>query len=224
MSSPPALLKARSLGRKIPGSQRWLFQEIDLDVAAGERVAVVGPTGAGKTLLLRALAALDPIDDGEIIWQDQPIADKQIPAFRRHAVYLHQRPAMFDGTVEANLRMVFSLGVHRDAEYRKQRAMELLEQAGCEADFLTKDAAQLSGGEAQITALVRAVQCDPLLLMLDEPTASLDHRTAAAVEQMILNWQQADAGRALIWVSHDPSQVLRVATREFSLGKHASRT
>ncbi len=217
MSSAPPLLQARSLRRMIPGTQRWLLKDINLQITGGERLAIIGPTGSGKSVLLRALSVLDPIDTGEILWRGNTITNADVPDFRRQAIYLRQRPAIFEGTVETNLRIAYSLRIRGNLEFQKTRVIDLLKQAGRNAEFLDKSAAELSGGEAQITALIRALQCDPTLLMLDEPTASLDPASATAVEQMVVNWQQADDSRAVIWVSHDPAQVLRIATREFAL-------
>lgn len=223
MSSAPPLLQARNLGRMIPGTQRWLLKDINLQITGGERLAIIGPTGSGKSVLLRALSMLDPIDAGEILWRGNTITNADVPNFRRQAIYLRQRPAIFEGTVENNLRIAYSLRIHGSAEFQKSRVIDLLSQAGRDEDFLDKSAAELSGGEAQITALIRALQCDPTLLMLDEPTASLDPDSATAVEQMVVDWQQADDSRALIWVSHDPAQVLRIATREFALDHGAEK-
>jgi len=222
MPSAPPLLQARSLGRRVPGAQRWLLKDINLQITGGERLAIIGRTGSGKSVLLRALSGLDPIDAGEILWRGNTISNADVPNFRRQAIYLRQRPAIFEGTVETNLRIAYSLRIRGNEDFQKRRVIDLLTQAGRDENFLDKSAAELSGGEAQITALIRALQCDPTLLMLDEPTASLDPDSATAVEQMVIDWQQADNSRAVIWVSHDPAQVQRVATREFALD-HGTR-
>jgi len=215
--APSPLLQACDLGRKLPGRPQWVHRHLELALSAGERLAITGPTGSGKTLLLRALSLLDPIDEGEVRWRGESISDADVPAFRNQAVYMHQRPALFDGTVEANLRRVFDLAVNRQRHLNPDRVVDLLSQAGRGGDFLSKPATDLSGGETQIVALIRALQTDPQVLMLDEPTAALDPESVAAVETLILNWQQADPNRALIWVSHDPRQIDRVTTREFAL-------
>ncbi len=217
MTSTDPLLQACEIGRKIPGEDRWVWRGLSLQVRPGERLAVIGPTGSGKTLLLRSLALLDPLDAGEIRWDGAPIEDHDVPSFRREAVYLHQTPAIFEGTVEANLRRVFELAVNRDAAFDRAYVCDLLQQAGRNAEFLEKTVAGLSGGEKQITTLIRALQCGPKLLLLDEPTAALDANSTAAVERLILNWQQANPERSVVWVSHDPEQVRRTATREFHL-------
>ena len=137
-------------------------------------MAVCGPSGAGKTLLLRALALLDPLDSGEILWTGRPVARDQVPRFRREAIYLHQRSAVLEDNVEAALRQPFSLRVYRQRQFDRDRAVSFLEQLGRDEAFLAKRVRDLSGGEMQITALVRALQLDPTVLLLDEPTSALD--------------------------------------------------
>src|SRR5262249_51886088 len=125
-----------------------------------------------------------------------------------------QRPTLFDGSVEANLRRPFALKLHQGQEFNLNRVRELLESTGRNATFLAKPSRDLSGGEAQIVALLRAIQLDPSILLLDEPTASLDQGTARAIEELVSQWiSQAPASRAFLWVSHDSDQVNRVAER-----------
>jgi putative ABC transport system ATP-binding protein len=210
--SDGGLLEARGLGRRVPGGE-WLLHDVSLAVRPGDRVALVGPSGGGKTLLLRALAFLDPLDAGAVYWRGGPVGGGAVPAFRREVIYLHQRPSLFEGTVEDNLRLPFALKVHTGRHFDKARATGLLAALGREPSFLDKQQADLSGGEMQVTALVRALQLDPTVLLLDEPTAALDPDTARAAEALVRRWREEEAGRAYVWVSHDPGQALRVAGR-----------
>jgi putative ABC transport system ATP-binding protein len=216
-----ALLEARDVGRRVPtGSgpeERWLVRRISVAVGPGERIAIVGPTGAGKTVLLRAMALLDPLDEGEILWRGRPIDDAAVPGFRRRAIYLHQRPALVEGTVEANLRRPFEFAVSTGG-YDPVRVKETLRGLGRDPSFLAKPTADLSGGEAQIAAFLRAIQLDPLVLLLDEPTAALDREAASALERLVESWFRAGEGdRALVWVSHDHDQARRMTGRVIRL-------
>ena len=208
------LLEARHIGRRHPDGRQWLLEDVSLEIGPGEQLAVVGPSGSGKTLLLRALALLDPFDQGEVRWRDRPVRRDEIPAFRRQAVYLHQRPALLEETVEAALRRPFSLRSHRAGRFDRDRVLRWLGELDRDDSFLEKRVPDLSGGEIQIAALLRAIQLDPALLLLDEPTAALDARTTSTTEQLLDRWVEESAGaRALVWVSHDAEQARRVARR-----------
>ena len=208
-----ALIRASGLGRRIPGD-RWLIRGACLDVHPGDRLAITGPTGSGKTVLLRAVALLDPLDEGLIRYQGAPIDEESIPAYRKKVIYLHQRPALFRGSVADNLRRPFALQVHQGKQFDRERILGLLAALGRDASFLDKSSRDLSGGEAQIVALLRALQLDPAVLLLDEPSASLDQGAGQAIEGLITRWLEQDSGaRAFVWISHDPQRVSRVATR-----------
>jgi putative ABC transport system ATP-binding protein len=214
----PSLLEARELGRCLPPEETWLLRDVSLAINAGDRVAVVGPTGSGKTVLLRALALLDPLDAGEIRWRDQPLADSAIPDFRRQVVYLHQRPVLWEESVEADLRLPYELKVHARKQFDRDRVVALFEHVGRDASFLEKPARDLSGGEGQLVALIRAMQLDPSILLLDEPTAALDSGTSRSIEQLVARWfEESSADRAYLWISHDSEQVGRVAQQVYQI-------
>lgn len=207
------LLAARGLGRRNPKGG-WLLEEIDLSVAAGEALAVHGPTGAGKTLLLRALALLDPLDSGCVLWRDEEVSADDVPTFRSAVMYVAQRAALFDETVLENLRLPFQFKSHGDRSFDRERIENWLGQLGRDAGFLEKRHADLSGGEAQVVALLRLLQLDPQVLLLDEPTAALDRESTRRAEQLLSSWlAEAADQRALVWVSHDAAQLERVAKR-----------
>jgi putative ABC transport system ATP-binding protein len=214
----PMLLKACRIGRRRVEDGGWLVRGIDLEVGAADRLAILGPSGAGKTVLLRALARLDPLDEGEITWNGHAVRGDSVPPFRKAVVYLHQRPALFDGSVEDNLRQPFALGVHRAARFDADRVISLLESLGRDRAFLDKSHRDLSGGEAQVVALIRVLQLDPSVLLLDEATSSLDRTTARAVEDLLSRWlAEHPEARGLVWVTHDAEQAERVVHRSFYL-------
>jgi putative ABC transport system ATP-binding protein len=210
----PTLLEAHNLVRRHPYAERRLLENISLTLHSGDRAAVAGPSGSGKTLLLRALALLDKIDGGQILWRGQPIRNQDIPGFRCRAIYFHQRPSLLAETVDAALRRPFSLAIHRRQKFNKSWIIERLASLGRDEKFLEQKVANLSGGEMQIVALLRALQLGPNVLLLDEPTSALDPQTAAAVEQWLSAWiDQSPDNRAMIWVTHDINQANRVANR-----------
>jgi putative ABC transport system ATP-binding protein len=209
-----AILEARDLGRFAAAIDTWLLRDVSLDIRAGERLVIVGPSGSGKTLLLRCLAYLDPLDAGTLRWKGATLSRHTVPLFRSHVVYLHQRPALVEGTVTDNLKYPFSFAIHKDRRFDEQRMIGWLQSLGRPPAFLQKANRDLSGGEAQITALLRAMQLEPDVLLLDEPTAALDQAATQAVEQCTLQWCREDVQRrTVVWVSHNQEQASRMADR-----------
>jgi putative ABC transport system ATP-binding protein len=214
MPSDRPAIEVIGVGRRDPKSAGWLIEDVSFAVNFGDRLGILGPSGAGKTVLLRALALLDPLDAGAIHWQGRSVRGDAVPAYRKQVIYLHQRPALFEGSVEDNLRYPFTLNAHQPRLFDRQRAVDHLASLGRGAAFLDKPSRDLSGGEAQIVAFVRAVQLEPAVLLLDEPTASLDPPTAQALETVLNCWLTARSDeRALVWVSHDRDQSLRMTGR-----------
>jgi putative ABC transport system ATP-binding protein len=204
------LLEAKQIGRRPPGASTWLLDDVSLTIENGSRLAMTGPSGGGKTLLLRALARLDPIDRGEVQFRGRSVQHDAVPHFRSEVIYLHQRAALIEDTVEAALRKPFALKVHQHRRFDRDRAARWLADLGRSDDFFTKRVSELSGGEIQITALVRALALDPIVLLLDEPTAGLDAPTATAVERLVTSWLDENPERAMVWVSHNETQAQRV--------------
>jgi putative ABC transport system ATP-binding protein len=207
------LIATHGVTRRDAARGTVLLHPTDFALLEGQRAAITGPSGSGKSVFLRTLALLDAADDGFVTWRGERIARARIPAYRRRAAYIAQPPAMLDGSVEDNLRYPYTLAAYRDVSFNRDEAARLAEAAGRSADFLDKMASDLSGGEAQIAALVRVLQLAPDVLLLDEPTASLDPASALSIEALVANWSNADAARACIWVSHNPEQAARVASR-----------
>ncbi|WP_208677912.1 ABC transporter ATP-binding protein [Synechococcus elongatus] len=209
------LLVVENLGRRL--QQDWIWQNIQLRLDAGDRLAIMGPSGVGKSLLLRAIAGLDPIQAGHIHFLGKSLSDWSMPRYRSQVLYLHQRPALWEGSVEANLQQVFLLHQHRRRGYQRQRILQYLRLLNRDETFLDRPSSMLSGGERQITAFLRGLQLDPMILLLDEPTASLDPESTASLETLVQNWQADNPQRAYLWVSHDAEQRQRMTQRAFQL-------
>ncbi|KDB07344.1 ABC transporter related protein [Burkholderia sp. lig30] len=212
------LIEAQGITRRDAKSGKILLAPTDFSLPAGARIAITGPSGSGKSVFLRALALLDPLDGGSVLWHGQPIPRSAIPRYRRSVAYLRQRPAPAEGTVESLLRYPYTLAVYRDVRFDRARAAQLAARAGRGDDFLDKRASELSGGEAQIAALLRVLQLEPDVLLLDEPTSALDPDSTRAIESLVGAWfDAAPAARAYMWISHDPAQAARIGASRITM-------
>jgi tungstate transport system ATP-binding protein len=174
------------------------LQGLNLSIDAGERVALVGANGSGKSTLLRLLHGLVPAASGSIASLAPP----------REQAMLFQRPHMLRASALSNVALALWLrgGRWRDA---KRWALAALERVGL-APLAQRNARTLSGGQQQRLALARAWALAPAVLLLDEPTASLDPTAKRDVEALI--GEVAD-GRTLVFASHNLGQVKRLASR-----------
>ena len=169
-----------------------------LSVRAGERVALIGANGSGKSTLLRLLHGLVPHAGGRFV----------STATRREQAMLFQRPHMLRATAGTNVALALWM---RGMRWRDARAAAgpALARVGLE-DLLHRNARTLSGGQQQRLALARAWALQPAVMLLDEPTASLDPTAKRDVEALIA---EAADGRTLVFASHNLGQVKRLATR-----------
>jgi ABC-type methionine transport system ATPase subunit len=149
---------------------------IEVDIPHSEIIALVGPSGAGKTSLLRLLNRLDDPVRGEILYRARPLTAYPVQALRRQVGFVFQSPVMFPGTVRDNLRVALALGGDhgQDADTRVAEAMALaeLDRALCD-----RVGDRLSGGQQRVN-IARALMTSPDVLLMDEPTSALDPETA----------------------------------------------
>lgn len=185
-----------------------LFDGLDLTVEEGEIVVLSGPTGSGKSLLLRAIADLDPLEGGEVVLDGEPRTAVEPARWRSEVLYVHQSGVRLTGTVRENLEAIERLAIRRGGPGTPFPSVPgLLDE---------QDAERLSGGEAQALALHRALCCRPRVLLLDEATSAMDPKRAAAWEARIQAF--AGAGGAILWVSHDTTLAPRLGARQERLG------
>jgi len=210
------LLAVAGLRRAVDG--RTLYRDLSFAVAPGERVAVRGPSGSGKTLLLRSLAGLEPLEAGSVVLLGISQADWSMPAYRRRLMLLPQRPSLPEGSVDRALAAPFAFRAHAGRRYDPAAARAYLERVGRTGTFLEKDTSRLSGGEQQLAALLRVLLLEPQILLLDEPTASLDADASEAVEALVAAWLERGDERAYLWTSHDAAQIERVSSRSVVVG------
>lgn len=187
-------------GLRIKGLVSRHVGPVSLAVAPGECVCITGKSGAGKSLLLRAIADLD-VHEGGLWVDDTACSAVSGPQWRRLVGYLPAESAWWHDTV----------GEHFGA-IEEDRFAAL----GFDVDVLRWEVSRLSTGERQRLALLRLLANAPRVLLLDEPTASLDRDNVANAELMIAQYRR-NTGAAVLWVSHDPEQVGRVARRRLWL-------
>ncbi|MEZ5627265.1 MAG: ABC transporter ATP-binding protein [Rhodocyclaceae bacterium] len=184
-----------------PEGEVTVLGGVDLDIAAGEAVALLGESGSGKSTLLHLAAGLDAPDAGRITVGGQTLAamdDRALAALRRGTVSLVFQQFHLIGTLSVadNIRFQAALCGRLDAGFEA----ELIERLGL-ATQLGKYPHQLSGGQQQRVAIARALLHRPALVLADEPTGNLDERSSGAVMALFRELVKA-AGSALLMVTH----------------------
>jgi putative ABC transport system ATP-binding protein len=179
-----------------------VLRSVSVDVPCRGVTAVAGPSGAGKSSLLRLLNRLDDPGAGTVVWDGSDLRSWDPVELRRRVGMVFQRPPIFEGTVLENLR-VASPGLGRAA------AVAALERVALGSELVERNAADLSGGEAQRMCFARAMLTEPVVLLADEPTSSLDAASRRTVESLAADL--AAGGTPMVWVSHDVDQLRRLA-------------
>ena len=184
--------------------ERTVFQNINLQFAAGKVYALIGNSGCGKTTLLNILAKLEPYDKGSISYRGQEL--KQIKShhfFKNELGYLFQNFGLLENeTVAANLELGL-IGQKWTKQEKKQREEEVLEKVGLDYLALDQKIYELSGGEAQRVALAKVILKDPPLILADELTAALDPETSQEIMNLLLSLKKPD--RLMIIATHNPA-------------------
>ncbi|WP_457577973.1 ABC transporter ATP-binding protein [Desulfomarina sp.] len=177
------------------------------EIRGGECVGLSGPSGIGKTQLLRAMTDLME-HEGRVLLDDVPAEAVSAPAWRSMVTMIPAESAWWYELV----------GDHFPEEMGRDAAEVLLAGVGFEPDVFNWQTNRLSTGEKQRLALLRGICNGPGVLLLDEPCSALDSNHTILVEEFILGYQK-EHGTAIFWVSHDPEQLRRVASRFFVMEK-----
>jgi putative ABC transport system ATP-binding protein len=188
-------------GVSVAGVQRPRLHDVSLALPEGGITVLQGPSGAGKSTLLRLLNRLEAPTAGSVRYRGDDLAGRDVLAHRREVGMVFQAPVLFPGTIADNLAVARPLDAPE----------ALLERAGLPAAFLTREAGTLSGGEAQRACLARALGTRPRVLLMDEPTSSLDPAAALLIEELARHL--AAEGVPIILVSHDREQARRLGDR-----------
>lgn len=188
---------------RVDGDERPIIEGFSARIAAEGITAVVGPSGAGKTTLVRLLNRLDDPDGGTVLLDGADVRSYDVLDLRRRVQYVGQVPVTFPGTVAANVGSADPVA--------------LLERVGLPGGLAGREADRLSVGEAQRMCLARSLALDPEVLLLDEPTSALDAGSKAAIEALVA--ELAAGGITVVMVSHDPRQASYLADHVLEVGR-----
>ncbi len=204
----------QSLAYRLDGIHQHVSPTFSLNVEhlaifSGEILCLLGPTGAGKSTLMRLLSGLEPLPAGQWALFGHQKKDSPIPleVLRRIAM-VHQRPLLLSHTVRYNVE--YGLRV-RNVQSPRELADSILERLGM-LGLANQDARSLSGGQLQLVALARALVINSDVLLLDEPTANLDPAYVELVEGAVQE-RQRQTGMTVVWTTHNLFQARRVAGR-----------
>ncbi|WSB05670.1 amino acid ABC transporter ATP-binding protein [Streptomyces sp. NBC_01794] len=190
-----------------------VLQDIDLKVAPGEVVVVIGPSGGGKSTLCRAINRLETIDSGEIRIDGKPLPaeGRELAALRADVGMVFQSFNLFaHKTVLQNVMLGQVKVRKRDKKAAEERARQLLDRVGV-ASQADKYPAQLSGGQQQRVAIARALAMDPKIILFDEPTSALDPEMINEVLEVMQ--QLARDGMTMVVVTHEMGFARSAANR-----------
>lgn len=197
-----------------------VIDSVSFTVPEGSCLCIVGPSGSGKSSLLRLFNRLNVKTSGEILFKGEPIESVPVPTLRRRIGMVFQKTTVFSGTVADNLRMVLDLAGKKPGEMltneERFAMLAAVKAAGLTEDDLQRNAQTMSGGEQQRVGIARALMSQPDVLLMDEPTASLDVEAIGRVLQTVKSLR----GKCtVLMVNHHLEEVEAVATHVLMLDK-----
>ena len=197
------MLIARDITFAYPGTSEPLYRDFNLSVGSDERVALVAPSGHGKTTLCRILAGYEKPQSGVVLVDDEPLCERGVCPVQ----LIGQHPEL---AVDPRMRMGATL------EEAGEAPRWLLDALGIEDMWMSRFPHELSGGELQRFCIARSIIARPRYLIADEISTMLDAVTQAQIWNLLLDYVQRE-GVGLIFVSHSPALMSRIATRIIDL-------
>lgn len=207
MEKKETIIRTEKLSKSfsVGGKQHHIIKNLDLEIYKGDFTVIMGSSGAGKSTLLYSLSGMDKPSLGRIVYCGQDITDKSNDALavfrRKHCGFVFQQIHLVDSM--SIMDNVISTGMLTGQKQKdlKQKAMDLFERVGIGEDLTGKFPAQLSGGEAQRAAIVRALINEPDIVFADEPTGALNSAGVKAVLDVLTDVN--NAGQSVVMVTHD---------------------
>lgn len=178
---------------------RVILDRISLTVAPGERLALTGPSGGGKSTLLKAALLFEPVDGGEVLWDGTAVGPDGLAAHRSRFLYIGQKPLPFDGTAAEYLDLPFTFAANRRLQADRAGQDRLMQAVGLDPALRKSPFTRLSGGEQQRLTIIQGLQLARAFCLLDEITSSLDPESMRAVIRLFAE----DSARSVLAVTHN---------------------
>ncbi len=178
---------------------RVILDRVNLAVSPGEHLVLTGPSGGGKSTLLKAVLLFEPVDEGEVLWGDSVVTTDDLAAHRARFLYIGQKPLPFDGSAGEYLDLPFTFAANRHLSADRAVQDGLMEAMGLDPALRKSPYGRLSGGEQQRLTIIQGLQLERSFCLLDEVTSSLDQESLEAV----VGFFARDKERTVLAVTHN---------------------
>lgn len=195
------IIEMKDVSFQVDGQR--ILQDITFSIDKGERVTITGPSGGGKSTLLKIIASILTPTKGNIVYKGEDVSEIDPIDYRKEVSYFFQNATLFDQTVRDNLAFPYEI---RDEEFNETRSVSMLERLKLNRTYLDKAVKDLSGGEKQRVALVRNLLYKPEVILLDEVTSSLDAENKDIIYTILDELNEEDH-MTILSVTHDEREI-----------------
>ena len=214
----PSLLYTKGFIPYIPTDQHRLG-DWNINILPGDQVTLSGPSGSGKSLFLKSLTLLHRPHSGCVFFKNEEVKQDNILNFRRRVLYVNQHPQFSHDTIWEHFKKIFSFQVYQDAKLSwKDKVHKISNQLDLDSSLFNSRPFELSGGQKQFIQLILALTIDPEILILDEPTSSMDLSSSLKCEELLIQWvKNKRYEKSFIWVSHSKKQLQRIGNKHLMI-------